>query len=83
MTIITDDKILIILEDQVNRYIEIHILFDSLFSLSRTPYGEIDDKKLINLNEIITLCMLKWRNIRLSMKMIKTHEAEDLLFEQN
>ena len=68
MTIITNDEIISILEDQVNRYIEICILFYSLFPLSRTPCGEIDDKKLINLNEIITIYMLKWRNFRLSMK---------------
>ena len=42
----------------------------------------MDDAKLINLNEIITLCMLKWRNLRLSMKMIKKHGVEDHLFDQ-
>ena len=48
----------------------------------RTPCEEMDDAKLINLNEIITLCMLKWRNLRLSMKMIKIHGVEDHLFDQ-
>ena len=65
MTIISDEKVLLTLDDQVNRYIEICILFDTLFSISRTSCGEMDDAKLINLNEIITLCMLKWRNLRL------------------
>ena len=44
MTIITDDSILTNLDYQVNRYIEICTLFYSLFSLSRTPCGDIDHK---------------------------------------
>ena len=82
MTIISDEKVLLILDDQVNRYIEICILFDTLFSIAKTPCGEMDDAKLINLNEIIALCMLKWRNLRLLMKMIKIHGVEDHLFDQ-
>ena len=73
-TIISDEKDVLILNNQINRYMEICILFDTLFSIARTPCGEVDDSKLNNLNEIITLCMLKWRNLRLSMKMIKVHE---------
>ena len=42
----------------------------------------MNDNKLINLNEIITICMLKWRNLRLSMKMIKIHRFKDHLFDQ-
>ena len=61
MTIISDEKVFLILDDQINRYIEICILFDTLFSIARTPCGEMDDSKLNNLNAIITLCMLKWR----------------------
>ena len=80
MTIISDDKILLILDDQVNRCIKICILFDTIFSVSRTLCREMDDAKLINLNEIITLCMLKWKNLRLSMKMIKIHGVGDHLF---
>ena len=55
MTIISDAMVLLILDDQVNRYIEICISFDTLFSISTTPCGEMDDAKLIILNEIITL----------------------------
>jgi len=51
MTTISDEKVLLILDDQVNRYIEICILFDKLLSISRTPCGEIDDSKLVNLNK--------------------------------
>ena len=82
MTIISDEKVLLILDDQVNRYIEICISFDTIFSISTTPCGEMDDAKLINVNEIITLCMLKWINLRLSMKMIKIHGVEDYFFDQ-
>ena len=82
MTIISDENVVLILDDQINWYIEICILFDTLFSIARTPCGEMDDSKLNNLNEIITLCMLKWRNLRLYIKMIKTHGIEDHLFDQ-
>ena len=46
MTIISDVKVVLILDDQINRYIEICILFDTLFSIARTPCGEMDDSKL-------------------------------------
>ena len=83
MTIISEKNVELILDDQVNRYIEICILFDTLFFIARTPCGEMNDAKLKKkLQEIITLCMLKWRNIRLSMKMIKIHGVEDHLFDQ-
>ena len=44
--IITDKRIFKIIDEEVSCYIEICTLFDSLFSLSRTPYGEINDVKL-------------------------------------
>ena len=69
--IITDKSILKIVDEEVSRYIEICNLFDSLFSLSRTPCGEMNDDKLNQLNEIIKLSMMKWRNLRMSMQMIK------------
>ena len=50
MTIITDVEIISILKDHVKRYIEICTLFDSLFSLSRTLCGKMNDNKLNNLN---------------------------------
>ena len=67
---------------KASRYIEICTLFDSLFSLSRTPCGEMNDNKSNQLNEIIKLSMIKWRNIRMSMQMIKIHGVEDRLFDQ-
>ena len=48
-TIISDEKVVLIQNDQINRYIEICILFDTLFSIARTPCGEMDDSKLNNL----------------------------------
>ena len=47
------------LDDQVNRYNEICTLFDSLFSISRTLGKEIDYKKLNDLKEVISLCLIK------------------------
>ena len=69
--IIKEKSILKIVDKEVSRFIEICTLFDSLFSLSRTSYGEINDEKLKQLKEIITLSMMKWRNLRMSMQMIK------------
>jgi len=57
-------------------------LFYALFSLSRTPCGEMNDDKLNQLNEIIKLSMMKWRNLRMSMQMIKIHGVEDHLFDK-
>ena len=80
--IITDKRIFKIIDEEVSCYIEICTLFDSLFSLSRTPCGEMNDEKLKQLKEIITLSMMKWRNLRMSMQMIKIHGVEDHLFDQ-
>ena len=52
------------------------------FSLLRTPCGEMNDDKLNQLNEIIKLTMMKWRNLRMSIQMIKIHGVEDHLFDQ-
>ena len=80
--IVTEENTLTIVEKEVSRYIEICTLFDALFSLSRTPCGEMNDDKLNQLNEIIKLSMMKWRNLRMLMKMIKLHAVEDHLFNQ-
>jgi len=42
----------------------------------------MNDDKLNQLNEIIKLTIMKWRNLRMSMKMIKIHGVEDHLFDQ-
>ena len=44
MKIITEKNTLIIVDKEVSRYIEICTLFDSLFSLSKTPCGEMNDE---------------------------------------
>ena len=44
--IITKKSILKIVDKEVSRYIEICSLYDSLFSLSRTPCGKMNDEKL-------------------------------------
>ena len=82
MKIITEKNTLIIVDKEVSRCIEMCTLFASLFSLSRTPCGEMNDEKLKQLNEIIKLSMIVWRNLRMSMQMIKIHGVEDHLFDQ-
>ena len=75
MKIITEKSTLKIVDKEVSRYIEICTLFDSLFSLSRTPCGEMNDETLKELKEIIKLSMMKWRNLRMSMQMIKASKS--------
>ena len=48
MTIITDEKLILILKNQANRYIEICLLFDSLVFPFENTMREMDDKKLNN-----------------------------------
>ena len=42
----------------------------------------MNDEKFKQLNEIIKVSMIKWRNLRMSMQMIKIHGVEDHLFDQ-
>ena len=53
-----------------------------LFLIPRTPYGEENVNKLNKLKELITICLRKWRNPRLSTKILKTYGVEDHLFKQ-
>ena len=80
--IITEKSNLKIVDKKVSRCIDICTLFDSLFSLSRTSCGEMNDEKLKQLKEIIKLSMMKWRNLRMAIQMIKVHGVEDHLFDQ-
>ena len=80
--IITENSILKIVDKEVSCYIEICTLFDSLFFLSRIPRGEMNHEKSKRLKDMITLSMMKWRNLRMSMQMIKIHGVEDHLFDR-
>ena len=42
----------------------------------------MNDEKLKQLKQLITLSMMKWRNLRMSMQMIKIHGVKDHLFDQ-
>ena len=42
----------------------------------------MNDEKLKQLKEIIKLSMMKWRNLRMAIQMIKVHGVEDHLFDQ-
>ena len=80
VTIKTDDSILTNLDDQVNCYIEICTLSDSLFSISRIPCGKIDHNKLNDQKKVISLCLIKWRNLRFLMKMIKRYMESKIIW---
>ena len=64
------------------RYIERCILFDSLFSLSRTLTGKNTTEIINKLEFVIDKTILCWRNLRLSTNMVKIHGIEDYLLYQ-
>jgi hypothetical protein len=63
--------------DIVRRYSELCTLFDYLFSMARTPTGEPTRVILDETRRCLHVTMLKWRDLRLSMKMPKIHALED------
>jgi hypothetical protein len=65
--------------DIVRRYSELCTLFDYLFSMARTPTGELTEAILDETRRCLRVTMLKWRDLRLSMKMPKIHGLEDHL----
>ena len=74
----TDDEII----TMCDRCAELYILFDGLFSLSRTPSykltPEIEDK----MKKYIKVCVKAWRCMGYTMGMPKIHAIEDHLFNQ-
>jgi hypothetical protein len=71
----SDDEI----SDMIRRYSELCTLFDYLFSMARTPNGELTNEVLEETKRCLRVTMLKWRDLRLSMKMPKIHGLEDHL----
>jgi hypothetical protein len=67
------------ISDMIRRYSELCTLFDYLFSMARTPNGELTPQILKELKRCLRVTMLKWRDLRLSMKMPKIHALEDHL----
>ncbi len=65
--------------DIIRRYSELCTLFDYLFSMARTPTGELTGAILDETRRCLKVTMLKWRDLRLSMKMPKIHGLEDHL----
>jgi hypothetical protein len=71
----SDDEI----SDMIRRYSELCTLFDYLFSMARTPTNELTDLIRDETKRCLRVTMLKWRDLRLSMKMPKIHGLEDHL----
>jgi hypothetical protein len=65
--------------DIVRRYSELCTLFGYLFSMARTPTGELIGVILDETRQCLHVTMLKWRDLWLSMKMPKIHALEDHL----
>jgi hypothetical protein len=63
----------------VRRYSELCTIFDYLFLMARTPAGELTGVILDKTRRCLHVMMLKWRDLRLSMKMPKIHALEDHL----
>ena len=65
--------------DVIRRYSELCTLFDHLFSMARTPAGVLTEAILDETRRCLHVTTLKWRDLRLSMKMPKIHALEDHL----
>jgi hypothetical protein len=71
-----DDKEVIVI---VRQYSELCTLFDNLFSMARTPTGKLTGVILDKTGRCLHVTMLKWRDLRLPMKMPKIQALEDHL----
>jgi len=70
------------IDDMIKRYVEICTLFDGLFSVARTKSGEADDTICDKAQKYVSAVMVKWRDLGLSMDMLKIHGLEDHLVPQ-
>jgi len=70
------------IDDMIKRYVEICTLFDGLFSVARTKSGEADDTICDKAQKYVSAIMVKWRDLGLSMDMLKIHGLEDHLVPQ-
>ena len=61
------------------QYSELCTLFNYLFNMARMPNGELTEAILVETKLCISVTMLKWRNVWLSMRMPKIHGLEDHL----
>ena len=68
--------------DMTRRYVELCTLLDGLFSIARTPTGEATEEILQLAQRYVTAVMVKWRDLRLSMRLPKVHGLEDHLVQQ-
>ena len=68
--------------ERTKRCIEICVLFDQLLSSSRASSGKMTNDTIIEIELNIHLCISKWKELKLLMRMIKIHRIEDHLLEQ-
>ena len=61
---------------------ELHILFDGLFALSRTPSFKFTPEIDNQMANHVKVCLKAWRCMRFTMGMPKTHAIEDHLLPQ-
>ena len=61
------------IDDMVKKYIEIMTLFDYLFSIARTPNGQVTEEILSTAQKIVDVLRVKWLDLRLTKGMPKVH----------
>jgi Rad3-related DNA helicase len=66
----------------VTMYQNLGYLLDGVFSIARTPYGEMNEEKCQLMDRTVNALMKMWRYLRLSMKGPKIHGVEDHLRDQ-
>jgi hypothetical protein len=66
----------------LERFKELFVLCDYLFSLARTKTGEVTEDTMTTTAQCLKAVMLKWRDLGMSMRMPKIHAVEDHLLWQ-
>ena len=59
------------INDMIKRYIEIMTLFDYLFSIARTPNGQLTEELTTTAKKLVDVLRVKWLDLRLSNKCQK------------
>jgi hypothetical protein len=66
----------------LERFKELFVLCDYLFSLARTKTGEVTEDTMTTTAQCIKAVMLKWQDLGMSTRMPKIHAVEDHLLWQ-
>ena len=73
----TDEEVAVV----ISMFIDLGFVMDGVFSLARTPCGQLTATKINLMNRMCKATMKLWRYLRLSLKAPKIHGIEDHMLE--